>query len=220
MYPLKGETEGGYTHTHTHTCTHTCTHTNEMWRWSRGILEDVGLENWGDVGTSPELWTTTWSWKRHRTGSPLELVGRKQPCQHLDFSSVTLTPDFGAPELWNASHQVCGHLSQQPQETHEKVLRSLTRSQFVLRVLTQHAPNLVNHGTLFLHKAHSYPNRTHIIGDPLWKMLPKGNLLLITRASTAHLGTDLLLLNVLTKHEPVSCPANATEQLRPGGILR
>lgn len=51
-------------------------------------------------------------------------------------------------------------------------------------------------------------------------MLPKGNLLLITRATTAHLGTELLLLNVLTKHEPGSCRANTAAQLRPGGVFK
>lgn len=40
-------------------------------------------------------------------------------------------------------------------------------------------------------------------------MLPEGNLLLITRATTAHLGTELLLVNVLAEDEPGSCPANS-----------
>lgn len=50
-------------------------------------------------------------------------------------------------------------------------------------------------------------------------MLPEGNLLLITRAPTAHLGTELLVVNVLTKYEPGSCPANSVVELRSGEYL-
>lgn len=192
---------------HQHTRAHTCR------RWYRGGAgRDLKmlLLKFRVTDTSKALRTAGRSWKRQGTDSALELMERTQPCQHVAFSPVIQTSDFQPPEMWEERQAtefvaIC-------YGSHRKLVKRpggvlLRINSFKMLNATFSKPGWPWH--LFPHKHYWYPNGTHIICNPFWKMLLEGNLLLITRATTAHQGTELLLANVLTKHEPGSCPANS-----------
>ena len=83
----------------------------------------------GVMDTSEETWIATRSWDSQGTHSPLELMERTQPWQHLAFSPVIQASDFQAPELGDeASHRLCGNLLWQPHEISKKASRSLAEN--------------------------------------------------------------------------------------------
>lgn len=97
MYPYKRDTEGDFTQKHTYMQAHT---EKVMWRWSRKVFEDSGLEEWGGMTTNQGVPTITCSWVRQRTNIPPWASRRSKAWWHLIL-------DFWLPELGGNKYLLC-----------------------------------------------------------------------------------------------------------------
>lgn len=71
-----------------------------MWRWSRKVFEDSGLEEWGGMTTNQGVPTVTYSWVRQRTNIPPWASRRNKAWWHLIL-------DFWLPELGGNKYLLC-----------------------------------------------------------------------------------------------------------------